>query len=43
LKVAFERFINSYIALTGQKTISAREREAVFTKFEQLLKQQSVR
>ncbi len=43
LKVAFERFINSYIAITGQKTISAREREAVFTKFEQLLKQQSVR
>jgi len=43
LKVAFERFIESYIATTGQKTLSAREREAVFTKFEQLLKRQSAR
>jgi len=40
--VAFERFIENYVAATGRKTLSERERETLFTKFEQLLKQQSV-
>jgi uncharacterized protein len=41
VKVAFEQFIENYVAATGRKTLSARERETLFTKFEQLLKQQS--
>jgi TRAP transporter TAXI family solute receptor len=41
LKLAFEQFIENYVATTGQKALSAREREALFIKFEQFLKQQS--
>jgi uncharacterized protein len=43
LKLAFEQFIENYVATTGQKALSAREREALFIKFEQFLKQPSAR
>jgi uncharacterized protein len=40
LKVAFERFIESYTASSGQKTLSAREREVLFAQFMQFLESQ---
>jgi len=43
LKLAFEQFIENYVATTGQKALSASEREALFIKFEQFLKQPSAR
>ena len=43
LKLAFEQFMENYIATTGQKALSARERETLFIKFEQFLKQPSAR
>jgi len=40
LKVAFERFIESYTASSGQKTLSMREREVLFAQFMQFLESQ---
>ena len=40
LKVAFERFIESYTASSGQKTLSTREREVLFAQFMQFLESQ---
>jgi hypothetical protein len=40
LKLAFEQFVENYTASTGQRTFSAREREILFTKFQQFLESQ---
>ena len=40
LKLAFERFIESYTASSGQKTLSMREREVLFAQFMQFLESQ---
>src|SRR6266705_3206003 len=37
LKRAFEQFVENYTASTGKRTISAREREVLFKKFQQFL------
>ncbi len=40
LKLAFERFLESYTASSGQKTLSTREREVLFAQFMQFLESQ---
>ena len=37
LKPAFEKFVQDYFASTGRKSLSAREREMLFAKFEKIL------
>jgi len=37
LKPVFEQFVENYIATTGRRTFSAREREVLFKKFQQFL------
>jgi hypothetical protein len=40
LRQAFEQFVEDYTASTGQRTFSAREREILFSKFQQFLDSQ---
>jgi hypothetical protein len=40
LKQMFNQFVENYTASTGHKTFSAREREILFTKFQQYLNSQ---
>ncbi len=40
LRLAFERFIESYTGSSGQKTLSTREREVLFAQFKQFLESQ---
>ena len=37
LKVAFEKFLENYASSSGRKTLSARERETLFSQFQQFL------
>jgi uncharacterized protein len=37
LKLAFEKFMQNYFASTGRKTLSTKEREVLFTRFEKIL------
>jgi hypothetical protein len=37
LKPAFEKFVQDYFVSTGRKTLSTKEREVLFAKFEKIL------
>jgi hypothetical protein len=37
LKLAFDEFMESYVASTGRRTLSTQEREMLFSRFEKLL------
>ena len=37
LRLAFEKFMQNYFASTGRKTLTTKEREMLFARFEKML------
>ena len=37
LRLAFEKFVQNYFASTGRKTLTGKEREMLFARFEKIL------